>query len=325
MVPFNRIVLVGGTVAAAVGIGFVMQGSGAHPADSATAPMQIAMASPDIAPTAPLGIMASEPVLEQVNNTSIDAAPQLPSVQYAALEDTKTDAPAIAQPTGDCATTMNATPDLMALVELSINACAPNHAVTIHHNGMMISAVTDQSGSATIYVPALSQQAMFIADFGNGEGAVAQTEVPDLAEYDRIVVQWKGDAGFQLHAFENGAGYDDENHIWNGATGEMARAITGNGGTMTTHGDPELEDGFRAEVYTFPKSISAQKAEVSLSVETVVTAANCGRDVAAETLQLHDDGTLSVQELTMAVPDCDGIGNFLVLKNILEDLKIARN
>ena len=62
-----------------------------------------------------------------------------------------------------------------------------------------------------------------------------------------------------------------------------------------------------------------------VSVEAEVTKANCGREIAAETLQPGADGTMQAVEITLAVPDCSAVGEFLVLKNVLRDLKIASN
>ena len=34
---------------------------------------------------------------------------------------------------------------------------------------------------------------------------------------------------------------------------------------------------------------------------------------------------MQARELTLAMPDCDAAGDFLVLKNVFDDLNIARN
>jgi hypothetical protein len=62
-----------------------------------------------------------------------------------------------------------------------------------------------------------------------------------------------------------------------------------------------------------------------LSVEAEVSELNCGQEIEAQSLQVGSDGKLKTRNLTLAVPDCDAIGNFLVLNNLLEDLKVARN
>ncbi|NHX28285.1 hypothetical protein HA397_30580, partial [Escherichia coli] len=64
---------------------------------------------------------------------------------------------------------------------------------------------------------------------------------------------------------------------------------------------------------------------VRLNIEAEVTAANCGRELIGETLQPAADGTLTASEINLSVPGCDAAGEFLVLKNLLRDLKIASN
>ena len=37
------------------------------------------------------------------------------------------------------------------------------------------------------------------------------------------------------------------------------------------------------------------------------------------------DGAMKTQDLTLAVPGCDAVGSFLVLNNLVTDLKVASN
>jgi hypothetical protein len=61
-----------------------------------------------------------------------------------------------------------------------------------------------------------------------------------------------------------------------------------------------------------------------VSVEAEITEANCGRDVAAQTFHVHA-GEIQTRDLSMTIPACDAVGDFLVLNNLIEDLKIAAN
>jgi hypothetical protein len=79
-----------------------------------------------------------------------------------------------------------------------------------------------------------------------------------------------------------------------------------------------------AEIYTFPTANARRGGEVTLRVEAEVSAANCGRDLEAQTIATAPGG-LKVQDLVLAMPDCTSVGEFLVLKNLFNDLKIARN
>jgi hypothetical protein len=78
-----------------------------------------------------------------------------------------------------------------------------------------------------------------------------------------------------------------------------------------------------AEVYSFPRAASSRNGQVTLSVETEVTAENCGRDVSAQSLELRNGDTLRTRDMVLSVPNCSAIGDFLVLNNLVEDLKIA--
>jgi hypothetical protein len=55
-----------------------------------------------------------------------------------------------------------------------------------------------------------------------------------------------------------------------------------------------------------------------------VSEANCGRELEAQTIATGDAG-LKVQDIVLAMPDCEAVGEFLVLKNLFNDLKIAQN
>ena len=139
------------------------------------------------------------------------------------------------------------------------------------------------------------------------------------------MVQWIGQSGLQLHARENGADYGEEGHVWAGAARDTAHAALGQGGFLTRLGDARAAEPLLAEVYTFPSGMLQDAAQVALSVEAEVTAENCGKDVEAQTLQVSALGEMRTQDLVLAIPECDARGDFLVLKNLLNDLSIAAN
>lgn len=78
-----------------------------------------------------------------------------------------------------------------------------------------------------------------------------------------------------------------------------------------------------AEVYTFPTRMTDVAGTVALTVEAEILASNCDSSVEAQTLEIRNGGTLTSKELTIDVPGCDTVGDFLLLKNIVEDLTIA--
>lgn len=218
-----------------------------------------------------------------------------------------------------CDIEMTATPAEMAQIAISLSApCLPLERITLHHSGMMITQTTDRSGALAVTLPALTEEAVVIAAFTNGDGAVAQASVPDLADIDRVVLQWQGKSGFEMHARAFGADYGSDGHIWHGAPGDMS----GTNGYLVRLGDVTAPDPLMADVYTFPRASSTRDGVVDLSVEAEVTLYNCGLEIDAQSLELRD-GAIKTQDLTLSVSACDTIGSFLVLNNLVQDLKIA--
>ena len=223
-----------------------------------------------------------------------------------------------------CDASLSATLAPAAMVDLTLTApCAPDAAVVIHHQGMMFTVITDSAGLARVSVPALADMSVFVAELRDGAGAAASIMVPDLASYDRAVLQWQGQAGMELHALEFGASYTDPGHVWAGATRDAAAALAGAGGFVTRLGDDSADAALIAEVYTFPNGTASHDGTVDLSVEAEVTAANCGRDVAAQSIQIMPGAEPAVIDLTMTMPACDAVGEYLVLNNMLQDLTLA--
>ncbi|MCE8005464.1 hypothetical protein [Aestuariivita sp.] len=334
MINKTRIIAVAGTALCAIGIGFFMQST--SPDGPGVAKQSDAVSRADFKPL-------SEPVFELQTRpqasadallTRPDAASEtgLPSlaneVITAALGDDMLPAmPAEPEmPMTVCDITSTATVEAGAMVRFTVEApCLGNENVVVHHNGMMFSAVTDEIGSLDVVVPALSETAILIAEFENGEGSVATAQVSSLPFYDRVVLQWRGDSGFQLHAREFGANYGDPGHVWAGATRDVAAAALGEGGFVTRLGTSDALLPRLVEVYTFPTGTASQTGEVALSIEVEVTAQNCGTDIEAQAMELDGTGMLKTQYITLAVAECSSIGDFLVLNNLVDDLKIATN
>jgi len=129
----------------------------------------------------------------------------------------------------------------------------------------------------------------------------------------------------QIHALEFGADYNGEGHIWANTPGTSLRAVNALGGFITRLGDPALSDGHTAEVYVFPAGMMQRNGTVRLSVEAEVSAFTCGKAIEGQALQQGAEGKMHRTALTLELPDCDGIGDILVLKNLLQDMKISSN
>lgn len=324
-----------GTLGCALGIGFVMQNSEAAEKrygpdqDMSALPIPQDYVTKNSASNALLTVEAitltSGELSSDVALPTTDSRITTVSAPRSVLaEPAMPDTAKIKRP--GCAITADARPVATAMVELQLDApCLPNERITVHHNGMIFTETTSATGSLSVQVPALARDAVFVMAFTNGDGAVAQTTVEDLSDFDRVVLQWKGDTGFQIHAREFGADYGTAGHVWSGAPGDMAATVVGTGGMLTRNGDTMAADPLLAEVYTFPKNAAVGSGDVALSVETEISASNCGVEIEAQTLEIDSGGRIKTQNLTLPVPDCDAVGSFLVLNNLLQDLKVAQN
>jgi hypothetical protein len=335
MSRIKSLAIAAATFAAAMGIGFVMQnqelmaerfGIGDAPSPApALAPAFALADSSSVAPmlTAPqieslTGLVApaaigparqtiiGPPVL--VADLSGDFLPQVPGT------------PAVA----DCTPVMVATSAAAAMAVLDISApCQPDAFATLHHNGMMFTFATGHDGSAALVVPALTETAIFMAQFADGSVATDQLSVADVALYDRAVLQFEGRTGFELHASEFGADFGAPGHIWRGAAGDALAAADGAGGFMLILGDDRAEHALMAEVYTYPAGAAQQSGEIALSVEAEITAANCGRDLAAQSMQFIGGADPTALDLTLTIPACEGIGDILLLDSMFDTWQVA--
>lgn len=213
-----------------------------------------------------------------------------------------------------------------AMVALDImDPCQANARVVVEHSGLNLTGQTDVMGILTMDIPAFESPAFFTVRMPDGASASALAGLPDIADYDRVGVQWNEDRALELHAMEFGATYGDPGHIWRENAGSPARAVAGEGGFLTHLGTTAVEAPMLAEIYTFPRDTLNGDGTVRLTIETPVTETNCGQDILARTLESDVEGSVAVIELTFTVPGCDAVGDYLVLQNLLQDLRVAAN
>ncbi len=291
----------GVTLAAALGIGFSMQyGTAARDwqptVSPVTAEVEADLILQDITLTSTVNIEFPE----------TEARDRLPAM-------------ALSAPV-DCAVSAQAIPAPLATVDLTFSApCNSSERLTVHHSGLMFTAATDGDGKLSMQVPALVEHAVYIIELESGSGAVATTEVSDLDQIDRVALQWTGNSGFEIHAREFGADYGQAGHVWSGVE-DIGRASQ-----VLRLGDAHQLAPRMVEVYSFARDSTEIDGTVALSVEAEVSAINCGRDISAQTLELRGDRGLRTRDLVLSMPNCNAIGDFLVLNNLVEDLKIAAN
>lgn len=225
-----------------------------------------------------------------------------------------------------CGAIMTASVKEMAMIGLTLTApCRGDQSVTVAHAGMVFSGKINHLGTYTVEVPALMAEADFAVTFEDGEQVVAFADVPMADEIERVVLQYQGASGLQIHALEFGADYDEDGHVWMGAARDPETAARVGGGYMTVLGLVDQIDPLIAEIYTYPKTTDDREGVVRLSIEAEVTALNCETEATGQTIQSDAAGLAVPVDLTVAMPDCTAIGEYLVLKNLLRDLKIASN
>jgi hypothetical protein len=219
-----------------------------------------------------------------------------------------------------CPITMKVAAAPQAMIGISIVApCAPEARVVIEHEGLAITGQTDAAGSLFLSLPALAVDASVTAYVAEADGVSESLRIPALATLRRFGVQWQDKDAFQLHAFENGAYYGDPGHLSDADPHTPLTGVPPAGGYVTLLGDGRVTLPMQAQIYTFPANGTAG---ADVLVEAAVTEATCGRTVTGQTIMTLA-GEALITELTLAMPDCDGVGDILVLKNLVTDLTIA--
>lgn len=225
-----------------------------------------------------------------------------------------------------CSTTLDAQagPAAMIFVKLSAS-CAPSEMFVLGQGNLVATGITSTVGLAEVTVPAMSKDPEITITFKDGQTVSTRVRVNDFDDFERVALQWKGHTGLEIHALEFGSDYGQAGHVWKNTPRNVAYATSALGGFMAEVGEGEGPDAMHAEIYSFPSSATHRKGAVRLSIEAEITSSNCGREIFAQVLQPKSSTGAEVVDLVVAMPDCDAIGDFLVLNNLLRDLKIALN
>lgn len=315
-------------LAVALGAGQLMQSLSNSDQAARVARSEIAQKAKDIEPLA-AGV---EPVLPPLLLISPNAeTPRLPDDNLAETTETPVlpqtpaspvlPAPALAG-VDPCAVALNL--DIKANAMIGLTVIAPCHAserMVLKHAGLAITANTSATGTARAVLPALKSDGTVEILFKDGARVSNAIAVPEIASMRRFAVQWQADDAFVIHAFEDGSSYGSLGDISPANLRNPASGLPAMGGFLTLLGDANTELPLLAQVYTFP---SDPKAKVDVVVEAPVTKASCGHEILAETL-FSAEGSVMVNDLTVAMPGCDAIGDYLVLKNLVPDMNIAAN
>ncbi|GIT92738.1 hypothetical protein JANAI62_30250 [Jannaschia pagri] len=220
---------------------------------------------------------------------------------------------------GDCAITVDAMSLAAATIAMDISApCDAGSRVDVVQSDLQFAIVLDEAGTATLQMPALSDEPAVAILVADRDPLSFQTEAVDVRGYHRAILYWQGSAGLELHAFEGEASYGDDGHVGPEAPRTIAHALSGNGGFLTPLGDPGIEDARLALVYTLPAGLDA-----TLSIEAPVTEANCAQDIYGGTIQVGPGIPVVTQDITMTMPTCEAVGDYVMLGNLMQPIAVA--
>lgn len=295
-------------------------------------PGQDLAAAPEAPAPSHVTLLASGPVSEPAATALLAPVPALPPLAQPATAlpaAALTPAPAISgdpvlstvpAATADCAPLLDLTAEAEGMIGLVLTApCHKEQRVVLSHAGLAVTARTTASGSLFALLPALETDAAVAVKFGDGQRVEAHIAVPEATQLRRFAVQWQGIDGFGIHALEGGASYGQPGDISAANPHVPLPGLPAAGGYLTLLGDSSTDLPLLAEVYTFP---AKPETRVDLLVEAAVTPATCTGDLLGETVSSFG-GTAQSTDLTVAMPGCDGVGDYLVLKNLAEAPKLA--
>ncbi len=212
-----------------------------------------------------------------------------------------------------------------AVIHVHLDACDRDMPVSISHAGLSFSARTGEDGRLTAQIPAFTPEAEIAVSVAGQRPVTLEVAVPDAVWYDRVALAWDGSAPLSIHALELGADVGSDGHVSTAHPSAPERAEAAEGGFLLRLGEPSLSGTALAEVYSFPSGRVGRSGTVRLSVSAEVTETTCGRDLPVRILQSSAGSAPRETTVSVAFPGCEAVGNILVLKNLLEDLKIAQN
>ena len=213
-----------------------------------------------------------------------------------------------------------------AMVALDVMApCQPEAEILISHAGLTLHMETDAFGLLTADIPALETPAFFDVTLPDGQIQTALVALPDLSEMSRVALHWDGDGAFALHAMEFGAAFGEPGHVWRDAPGSIPVALTGAGGFLSDLTVASTGAGTQAQIYTLPHGSLRDGDVVRLSVDVEVTEQTCGQTVEAQALRLDGGAITDRTPLSLTLPGCEAVGDYLVLQNLFQDLRLAAN
>lgn len=212
------------------------------------------------------------------------------------------------------------TPAPAGTFSLSFRApCDGEAEVEIRQGPLVATQRLDRTGRLALRIPALSDEVAVQVALGDTTLS-AELTVPDALDFQHVALIWHGPQMLKLNAFEFGAARNEIGHVWSGAPKTPTRASRGTGGFLTRL---TSDRGPSAEIYSLPTGRAPLRGVVRLVVEAEVTTESCGKVVRARAIQPTAFRRTSETDVEVALPDCDRIGETVLLQNLLRDMRLA--
>jgi len=194
-----------------------------------------------------------------------------------------------------CAPSIRLTRSEDAFLALDLNApCQLNQPVRVLHGALSFDAQTSNVGAMNVRLPALRRDGSVTVRFGDGSVLHASLPVAEITRLRRVVLDHDGPSEVVTLAAS-------------GPKRHMKRETFGTaGGSVTSLTAP------------------AEGGTVRLALHLSVTKDNCGRPFKARLIEQGVQAEVQKTHLSLNLPDCDRVGEVLVLKNVLPDLTLVR-
>ncbi len=249
--------------------------------------------------------------------------PQVLQASLPVVPDTPTET-APAQNSG-CDIVLTGTAQRGAIIALDINAaCKPDQMVTIEHSGIAFSVLTDETGAASVKVPAMEAEAEISVQFADQSVSHTVVNVSDIASVVRAGVSWQTNMNLDLTAIEFGAAIGSEGYVTPENPRDYRTSRVKGGGYLVQLGDPGLERGALAEVYTLPTTRNQQRGTIALTVAIHDVAPVCGQTITARTVRTREGRSASIRNVRFTVPSCGTIvSGQVALPGAIDDIRLA--
>ena len=203
---------------------------------------------------------------------------------------------------------------------LLTDGCAPGTRVTVAQGLLIADWLLDHDGQRHLSFTPLQAGAPLTVTWWDG----SQTDLSLPSTIgplpSRAALAWQGPQFLSIVAQEFGppiGGMGSGAPMTHSAS--QAAISQETGGFLTTLGDGI---GRTAQVYTFPDDVDVSDV-IRLSVAAPVTLRSCARQASATALQRSPLGGMLTSRVGVALPECDAIGQTIILQNVFRDLRLA--